>query len=215
MNRSKLLFRTSLACVVLLVGAVAIAQHSSNDPKTAGKPAMELPPGWTEADMQACMVAGTPGKQHEQLVKEAGTWIGKTTMWMYPGAQPISSQCTSTVTPIMDGRYVKIEMAGEMPGMGPFHGFGINGYDNMTGKYVSTWIDNHSTGIMNGTGQLSPDGKTLTWNYSYTCPINKKPATMREVETFTGPNSKTMEMWGEDPKSGKEFQMMKVEFTRK
>jgi hypothetical protein len=38
---------------------------------------------------------------------------------------------------------------------------------------------------------------------------------MREVETVTGPNSKTLEMFGTDPKSGKEFKMMRIELTRK
>jgi len=38
---------------------------------------------------------------------------------------------------------------------------------------------------------------------------------MREIETMTGPNSKTLEMYGTDPKSGKEFKMMVIEFTRK
>jgi hypothetical protein len=37
---------------------------------------------------------------------------------------------------------------------------------------------------------------------------------MRDVEKVTGPNSKTLEMFGEDPKSGKEFKMMQVELTK-
>ena len=32
----------------------------------------------------------------------------------------------------MDGRFIKVEVEGEMPGMGPFHGFGIYGFDNVT-----------------------------------------------------------------------------------
>ena len=37
---------------------------------------------------------------------------------------------------------------------------------------------------------------------------------MREVETITGPNTKTLEMFGTDPKSGKEFKMMSIELTK-
>jgi hypothetical protein len=114
----------------------------------------------------------------------------------------------------MDGRYVKTEMAGEMPGMGAFTGFGIAGFDNVSQKFVSTWIDNQGTGIGYGTGELSPDGKTLTWEFNFNCPITKQPTVMREVDTVTGPNSKTLEMFGPDPKTGKEFQMMTIELTK-
>ena len=38
---------------------------------------------------------------------------------------------------------------------------------------------------------------------------------MREVETSTGENTERFEMFGPDPKSGKEYKMMSIEFTRK
>jgi hypothetical protein len=202
------------AAMGIIAGALAIA-HGAADPKPAGQPEMKLPPGWTEDDMKACVAAGTPGKMQEVLVKGAGVWQGRTTMWMYPGAEPVKSECTSTVTAIMDGRYTRCEMAGDMPGMGPFSGFGINGYDNVARKFVSTWIDNQSTGIMNGTGELSADGRTLSWTFTFNCPIAKRPAVMRQVETITGPNTRTLEMFGTEPKSGKDFKMLSIEFTKK
>ena len=197
-----------------VVASLAIAE-SSKDVPAAGQPEMKLPPGWTMEDMQKFMVASTPGKMQELLAKDAGVWHTKCTMWMAPDTEPIRSEGKSTVTPIMDGRYTKCEMEGEMPGMGPYHGFAIYGYDNVAKQFVSTWIDNMSTGFANGVGQLSDDGKTLTWEFTASCPIAEKPVVMREIETTTGPNTKTLEMFGTDPKSGKEFQMMKIEMTRK
>ena len=216
MNRKKL-FALSLSmamCTVIAVASITIAQPSK-DSKPAGQLEMKLPPGWTEADMQACMIAGTPGKMHQHLARDVGVWHGKNTMWMFPGAEPMTSDCTSTVSSILDGRYIRCEMAGEMPGMGPYTGSGVYGFDNVSQKLVSTWIDNHSTGIMRGEGDLSSDGKTMTWKYNYNCPMTKKPAVMREVEKVTGPNTKTLEMYGNDPKSGKEFRMMRIELTKK
>ena len=67
------------------------------------------------------------------------------------------SDTTSSVTSIMDGRFIKVEVKGDMPGMGPYHGVGVYGYDNAAKKFVSSWIDNHSTGIMQGEGELSKD----------------------------------------------------------
>src|SRR5687767_2681498 len=92
------------ACIAAIglaaaVGSFAIAD-SPKDKPAAAQPEFKLPPGWTEADMKTCMMAGIPGKMHEHLAKGAGTWQGKTTMWMYPGAEPVKSECTSTASVI-------------------------------------------------------------------------------------------------------------------
>jgi hypothetical protein len=204
-----------IAAVALAAVAGTIATAApAEDAKTASQQEPKLPPGWTEADMRACVLAGTPGKMHEHLAKDAGVWRGKNTMWMAPGSEPMKSESSSTITPIMDGRYMKMEMTGEIPGMGPFTGFGVCGFDNVAQKFVGTWIDSQSTGIMNGVGELSSDGKTMTWKYTYNCPVTKKPVVMRQIEKVTGPNTKTLEMFGNDPKSGKEFKMMRIELTR-
>jgi len=202
------------AGIAALVGSLAIAD-AAKETAPAGQPETKLPPGWTMDDLKACMAAGTPGKMQELLTKDAGEWTGKSTMWMGPEGPPMTSDCTSTVTPIMDGRYIKVEMKGDMPGMGPYHGGGIYGYDNVSKKFVSSWIDNHSTGIMQGEGELSDDGKSITWNSKFNCPLTKKPSVMKEVDTITGADTKKLEMWGDDPKTGKNYKMMSIELTRK
>lgn len=205
-----------VAAGLAAIGSLAIADASKDAQTPASLPPdFKLPEGWTMEDMQACIIAGTPGEKHKMLMKDAGEWDAKTTMWMAEGSPPMTSDGAMTVTPIMDGRYMRSEMKGEMPGMGPYNGFGLYGFDNVSQKFVAVWIDNHSTGIMNGTGQMSDDGQTMTWNYTFNCPVTKKPAKMREVDTTTGPNTKRMEMYGVDPKSGKEYKMMSIDFTRK
>jgi hypothetical protein len=229
MNRSSRFALVGIAAVITASASLAFAQ-ATKDPKPAPPkstpPAKDpsggaagdhqLPPGMTEEDMKACIEAGTPGPQHEHLAKGVGVWQGKTKMWMTPEmTEPQTSECTSTITAMMDGRFTKCEIEGDMPGMGPFNGFGLYGFDNVSKKYQSTWIDNCGTGMMNGTGELSSDGRTLTWVFNYNCPITKKPTTMREVERYTGKDTMTLEMYGVDPKSGKEFKMMEIAFTRK
>lgn len=224
----KLSLGLSIVGVAALTASIALAQNTRDPGKTAPKPpatqpskqaapahAPELPPGMSAADMQACMEAGTPGPMHQHLLDAVGVWHGKSTMWMTPAAEPLKSECVSTITSAMDGRFTKCEMQGDMPGMGPFNGFGISGYDNVAKKFQASWIDNCGTGIMNGTGELSSDGKTLTWNYTYNCPITRKPAVMREVDRRTGKDTMTMEMYSTDPGTGKEFKMMEIAFTRK
>lgn len=217
----------AVAGLAVLAGSIAFAQQTK-DSKPATQPSTtqttkaqpghdkpQLPPGMTEADMQACMEAGTPGPNHAYLTELVGTWTGKSTMWMTPEAQPVNSECTMTVTSLLDGKFIKCEHNGEIPGMGPFHGYGLSGFDNVSQTFQSTWIDSCGTGMMVGKGQLSTDKSTLTWNFDYNCPITKKPAIFREVERRTGKDSMTMQMFGTDPKSGKEFKMMEIAFTRK
>jgi hypothetical protein len=217
--------RISLAALLTIAGAAALAQPAKEAPTTTANPAAaqpageqgmpQLPEGWTMEDMMACVQAGTPGEQHAFLAKVAGTWQGTTRMWMGPDAtEPMESTCTTVMTPIMDGRYMKCETTGEMPGMGAFLGQGIYGYDNVAQKFVASWIDNHSTGILHGTGELSPDGKTMTWSFTYHCPIAKKPTVMREIERRLSDDAFVLEMHGVDPKTGKEYKMMEIAYTR-
>lgn len=215
MNRRSLSVLVCFASVAAIVASIAIAQPAKESKPASGEPEFPLPPGWTKEDLQACMVAGTPGEMHAFLARGVGEWECKGTMWMYPGAEPMTSTSKAKITSIMGGRYTRCEYSGEMPGMGPFSGEGTYGFDNVSQKFNATWIDNHGTGMWVGTGELSSDKKTLTWNYTYSCPVTKKPTTAREVERYTSPSSKTLEMFGKDPKSGKEFKMMTIEFTKK
>src|SRR5688572_29602034 len=125
MNRKNICISAlGLAAVALIVvlGSRAIAQEAKDQPQ------IKLPPGWTESDMQACAAAATPGKQHEFLAKGAGVWQGKAKAWMAPQTEAFVTDMTNTATPMMDGRFLKIETAGDMPGMGPFKGFGLYGF---------------------------------------------------------------------------------------
>ena len=202
------------SCALAVVASLAIAETQNT--QAGSQPEFKLPPGWTEEDMQACMLAGTPGEEHKKLAGAAGTWHGKVTMWMAPDTEPMpSSECIMKITPIMDGRFTKCEWSGEMPGMGPYTGFGLYGFDNVTKKYTAIWIDNHGTAMMQGEGERSANGKVLTLTYTHSCPITKKPAQIRSVETVTSPNTKTLEMFATEPKSGKEYKMMRAELTKK
>lgn len=188
---------------------IAVAQESQ---ETA--PPMQLPPGWTMEDMQAMMAAAMPGEMHKRLQEDVGTWTCKTKSWMGPNTEAIGSSGTSEVTPLMDGRFVKWDMKGEMPGMGPYNGLAIYGFDNVSQKFSGVWLDNFATGMVKGTGELSEDGKTLTWKYEGYCPLTKKPIVLRQLETKVDANTKKLEMFGPDPKTGKEFKMMELTLTR-
>lgn len=199
------------AGLIALAGTVGSAV-AATDAKPQGDAAGV--PGMSAEDMQKFAAAATPGKMHEKLAEGLGTWHGEATMWMAPDAEPISCETTSLASSLLDGRFVKLDMSGEMPGMGAWHGVGIFGYDNVAKKFQAVWISDHGTGMMVGNGTMSEDGKTLTWDYTGSCPIANGPIAVRDVETITGPDSKTIESFGADPKTGEEFKMMSIELTR-
>jgi Protein of unknown function (DUF1579) len=217
----KLTIIGSIAIAALVGASIAATQNTADKklaspPKAPAAPEMpQLPPGMTAEDMQAYMEAGTPGEMHKHLMKGVGVWEGKTKSWMTPDAPPIESTCVSKVSGIMGDKFVKTEVTGDFPGMGPWEGLGINGFDNVSKTFQATWLGSDSTGMMQGTGSLSSDGKVMTWTFNCNCPLTKKPMVMREVDTMTGPNSMKLEMFGPHPKSGKEYKMMEIAFTRK
>lgn len=175
---------------------------------------IQLPPGWTMEDVTKAMAAAAPGEMHEFLAEAAGTWRGTSTMWYAPRVDPMQGEGVSTVTPIMGGRFVKVEYEGEWPGMGPYNGLGLFGYDNVSEKFQFVWIEDHSTTMMIGEGELSEDRKTLTWNFTYSCPITGKPAQGKQIERYTGEDGKTLEIHSACPKTGEVFKMMEVDFKR-
>lgn len=211
--------KSIVACVCIggiILGAAAIAQpDKGNQPAApAGMPGPE--------DMAKMMErwekAATPGKMHERLMKSVGTWDGKTTSWMNgPDAPPSTSTCKTVITGMMGGRFTRGETKGSFdmggPEPMPFEGFGIYGYNNSSNKFESTWCDSLGTMMVNLTGKLSEDGKTLTWDGKFYDPMTEKDSWMRLVETSTGPDGMTLEMFGPGF-DGKDAKMMRIDYTR-
>ncbi|MEO6542149.1 MAG: DUF1579 domain-containing protein [Ferruginibacter sp.] len=210
------------ACsAMLLLAACNNTETKDNkaDSTTTTTTEVKTEEAWVPVDsatmMKAMMDYGTPGEMHKMLASWNGTWNGETTMWESEGAAPKKSTGTAVNTMIYDGKYQSSTHKGNMMGM-PFEGMSITGYDNASKKFVSTWIDNWSTGIMTMTGDWNAAAKTLTM--SGTMPDMCRPGkmcTMKEVLTIIDDNTQKMEMSGPDPKTGKEYKMMEINLTRK
>jgi hypothetical protein len=155
----------------------------------------------------------TPGEQHALLAKDNGVWIEEMTFWEYAGAEPSKMTMTAESKMIMGGKYQEMTHKGDMYGM-PFEGRSTFGYNNAEGKYVSTWIDNMSTGIMVMKGTYDAPTKTYKMIGEVIDPITKKPKTSRETITIIDDNTQKLEMFdvGFD---GKEFKNMEITLKRK
>ena len=195
--------KLAVAALALLLSTAALAADAPPQMSAEQK-----------AMMDKMMKAGTPGAQHAMLTKMAGTWACTVKYQMDPSQPWQESQSTATITALMDGRYIQEVDAGQMNGM-PFSGMGLSGFDNVSGKYVSTWIDNFGTGIMTSVGSADASGKVINWVGTMNDPVTGKPAKERMVTTVIDDNHHTFEMFGVPPGGKKEMKMMTIDYVRK
>jgi hypothetical protein len=192
----------TLAVAALFVSAVSFAADAPQ--MTAEQKAM----------MDKMTKAATPGAQHAMLTKMAGDWNCTVKYQMDPSQPAQESQSTATITVLMDGRYIQESDSGQMMGA-PFNGMGVYGFDNVSGKYVSTWIDNMGTGIMTSVGSADASGKVITWATTMNDPVTGKATKERMVTTVIDDNHHTLEMYGTPPGGKKEMKMMTIDYVRK
>jgi len=164
------------------------------------------------AEMEAYMKAGTPGAPHEALASTTGSYDLEIKSWHEPGGRAMEETGTATRTMGLDGRVLMEDVTASMMGM-TFTGHGMMGYDNVSGKYWSTWTDSMSTGLMVSEGTCDAE-KTCSFTGSWNDPIKKGPVAMRMTTRWTSPATQIFEMHGPG-KDGKEMKMMEMTYTKK
>jgi hypothetical protein len=192
----------TLVAALLTTGA-ALAQDTSKAPP-------KLTPE-QQAEMDTYMKAGTPGEPHKKLAATAGKYAVTMKSWHEPGTPPNEESGTATRTMALDGRVLVEQFEGKMMGS-PFMGHGMTGYDNVTGKYWSTWNDSMSTGLMVSTGTCDASNACKfegTWNDA----IKKAPVKARMTSRWSDANTEVFEMYGPD-KQGREMKMMEIVYKR-
>ncbi|HEX6727774.1 MAG TPA: DUF1579 domain-containing protein [Nitrospira sp.] len=194
----------SLAITTLCIALIAspsMAKEKKHEKHLDEKAMMEL---WQKA--------ATPGEPHKLFASLAGSWTTQTKEWMEPGKPPTESAGSAELKMLLDGRFLYQEYNSQMMGQ-PFSGVGIDGYDNITKKYVTAWIDTMGTGIFFMEGTASPDGKTITLRGSHPEPGGGK-MTHRAVWKITDADNHTFVMYGAHGKE-KETKFLEIIYTRK
>ena len=187
-------------CLVLTV-SVAMAKDK--------KPEKQMDP---QAMMEMYQKLATPGEPHKLFATLAGSWTTTTKEWMEPGKPPTESTGTAELKMLLDGRFLYQEFVSQMMGQ-PFSGIGIDGYDNLRKKYVTTWMDTMGTGFFTMEGTASADGKTITLKGQHDEPGGGQ-MTHRAVWKIVDNNTQTFDMYGTHHR-GKEMKMLEIAYTRK
>jgi hypothetical protein len=154
----------------------------------------------------------SPGNHHEALAERVGNWDVKVTTWLAPGAAPEVSTGKSEITMIMGGRYLLENFSGEFDGRS-FAGMGLTGYDNLKQRYVATWIDTMSTGIM-AAESTSIGEDSVEYRGEGPDPLTGSYISVRSSEHRINADTYRFETYVTDP-DGEEFKNMELFYTRK
>ena len=188
-----------LAASTALVVGVAPAR-AQNEPKKQ-EPAME---------MEAWEKMNAAGPHHKAMERFAGEWDAEVTTTMPDGSQ-LKSKGKQTAKMILGGKFLETVFEGSMMGK-PFSGRGLMAYDNLKKKYVSTWADSMTTGILVFVGDPPADGKVYTSTAEQATPDGRTEK-WREVTTVHDDKSYTFDMYVATP-DGKDFKMMSIKYTK-
>lgn len=166
----------------------------------------------TQAMMEAWTKAGAVGEQHKILAQMSGKWKTTSKYWHSANATPEETKGTDNSKVIFGGRFIQSEFKGKAMGQN-FEGMGLNGFDNVSQTFESTWIDNMSTSIMKMTGTYDEATKTINQKGQFMDPVTKQMKTSRGETKFVGKNEfmYTMYSTGDD---GKEFKCMEISYKR-
>lgn len=164
------------------------------------------------AEMEAYTKAGTPGEVHKKLAAMAGTYDMKVKSWHDPNAPATEEAGTATRKMILGGRVLVEDVSSQMMGQ-PYTGQGMHGYDNVTGKHWSIWMDSMSTGAMKSDGTCDDNGN-CTFTGSWTDPVSKQPIKSRMTSKWPNPTTEVFEMYAPG-KDGKEMKMMEITYSKR
>lgn len=177
--------------------------HAQDAPKVSSQDA---------AMMEAYQKAGTPSLAHAGLAATVGEYTVTIRSWSSPGAPASESTGTASRTLMLGGRVVSEELHSSIDGQ-PHAGFGLTGFDNVTGTYWTTWNDSMTTGLTVGKGDCDAQaGCAFTTHWDD--PVSKQPVTARISIRWTSPSVEVFEMFGPGA-DGKEMKMMEMTYTRK
>ena len=121
--------RARTCMIVTLVAASAIGVAAADGP----------PP---EAPARAQVKA--PDAEHARLIAMCGTWDVEMTFWLRPGGPGLATKGTSTIRPLLDGRFVEEKIDGTLNGT-PFTTLAWTGFNTDTHQYEATRISSTNT----------------------------------------------------------------------
>ncbi|MEO1087407.1 MAG: DUF1579 domain-containing protein, partial [Acidobacteriota bacterium] len=159
------------------------------------------------AGAAAFQQAATPGDEHATLAKGAGTWKATVTSWPSPGAPPMTSEGVFERQLILGGRVMEESYKGDVMGM-PFEGHSMLGFDNVTWRWWTMWVDNMSTGPMVLWGAWDESEKAVVYEGTTPDPMSGQLIPMKTVVRHPSADEEQMTMF--DLRTGEPVKTMEI-----
>jgi hypothetical protein len=178
------LIRTSLIAifaVFCVAGGISYAQESEMSAEEV-------------AGMEAWKKAMTPGSEHAKLAEMAGEFKITVRTFQAPGVEPMISTGTASRKVIMGGRHLEEVIQSSFMGEA-FTGRGVMGFNNVTGTWWSTWVDNMSTGVSIADGEWDWAERQGVFYGEYIDPLTKEIQETKAVITLLEGGDERMEMY--------------------
>lgn len=154
-----------------------------------------------------------PGPEHQLFKEDEGTWDATVETFMTPGAPPAVSKGVEVNTIGCGGLCLITDFKGEMMPGQTFHGHGTAVYDPAKKKYVGSWTDSMSTGLMVSEGVYDPAKKTST-SWMEAPDMTGKVVKMKGVVEYKEGGTRVFTMYSPGP-DGKETAGMRITYTRR
>jgi hypothetical protein len=207
----KILLLTLAAGLALPAMAQKNKKQNSKNPSQTAVPPPDQASALNPEQMRQLHEFSMPGPMHQKFNEWSGHWQERIKSWIKEGGKPAEYQLMCDCRPIMDGRFLLTEVRGVVNGM-PYEGQEILGWDNARKIYVSSWIDNQGTGIMNMEGSFDEASNTITFRGSVSSPSSPEPVKVRVVWKIKSPSQIEKEFYVE--REGKESKTMEVNMMR-
>ena len=188
-----------------------IAYGAGNVARADGHGGKDMTPEQA-AMMEAWTKAMMPGEAHADLAATAGAWNATIRMWETPDSEPEISEGVLNRAMILGGRVLEERFSSTWMGV-PFVGVGHRGYDNVTGTYWSTWIDNMSTAVSALKGNWDETGRRMVMEGMSSDPMAGGEVPMR-IESRVEEDGREISEFFKPGPDGKMYRMMKITYRR-
>lgn len=170
-------------------------------------------PDMMTAMQEAMERAGALNEHHAHLKTMVGRWNVDLRHYMAPGSPPQEMKGAASMEMVLGDHFLHQLFKGDWMGQ-PFVGMGYDGYDNMSGKHQSIWMDSASTAAILMQGDCSEDGKVVTLYGERLDPLTQTVVKMKGVSTTKSASVMTYEAWDSSDGGETWTKMMEIIYTR-
>jgi hypothetical protein len=165
--------RTKLASLIALLLPLIAWQAQA----ASAAPAKATP---TTADAGAATFAeaGRVGLQHKRLAELVGSWKVTQSFWTRGNPTPQIDTGTATYAMVLGGRHLRQDLRIDSADK-PFEALAYIGYDNLAGRYYSSWMDVNFTGVIMAYGDYDAASHTYTFLGTLPGPAASEPVPLR------------------------------------